>query len=168
MADKVELSTFTVTLLKQPPVPGTGPGVALRNAAFEEAYRVFGVDLPPSLPGGLSRVDIAMGSEAHPVLVVDYASDRANRPASLAYILIPARVYERAPDGRRRYMVIADSIERRLVGESVTVALARQASKGPKHPDGLTAIWEKADLLALVVATGLSDDELEAAVSRIA
>ena len=168
MADEVQLNTFTVTLLKQPAVPGTGSGVALKKATYEEAYRAFGLDLPPSLPGGLSRVDIVMGSESQPVLVVDYGSEGRMNHSSLAYILIPANVYEPAPDGRLRYMVIADSIERKLLGGTMVVAMAYQDQRSLNQPGGVTAIWEKEGLLALAATAGMKMNDLEAAVLQIA
>jgi hypothetical protein len=167
MADEVELNTFTVTLLKQPSLPGAGPGVPLRDATFEEAHRAFSVDLPLSLPGGFRRTGIAMGTDSQPVLMADYALEWQERRAYLSYILVPSSVYEPAPDGKLRYMVIADSMERKLVGGRV-VAMARQAAKSRKQPGGLTMIWEKEGHLALAVADGLTPDELEAAILQIA
>ena len=167
MADEVKLNTFTVTLMKQASLPGTGPGVPLRNATFEEAHRAFSVDLPLSLPGGFRRTGIAMGSELQPVLMADYAMEWQERRAYLSYILVPSSVYEPAPDGKLRYMVLADSIERKMVGGRV-VAVARQAAKSPQRPGGLTMIWEKEGHLALAVADGMTSGELEAAVLQIA
>jgi hypothetical protein len=124
------------------------------------------VDLPLLLPGGLSRTGIAVGDESQPLLVADYSSGQSPH-AYLSYILIPASLYVPAPDGKMRYMVLADSMKRREVGDKV-VAFAFQEQHGPAQPGSTIAIWEKDGLLALAVANGISERELEASVLQIA
>jgi hypothetical protein len=166
MTDEVELQKFTVTLMKVAPSPGSGPGFPLKPATSDEAMRDFNVELPATLPGGLKRTIIVQGDTSQPVLIADYSSDSPDANTYLSYILTPASVYEPGPDGKLRYLVLADSIERRIVAGRV-VALAKQDTRTPQQPGNLTGVWEKEDNLALVVAYGMDTLGLEAAMRPI-
>ena len=167
MADEVKLQRFTVSLLKQAASVGAGPGLPLKPATLAEAKRAFNVEVPSTLPGGLKRTTIVQGEGSQPVLIADYASESSDIQSYLSYILIPASVYEPGPDGRLRYIVLADSLERKVV-EGRVVALARQRARNPKQPGSLTGVWEKEGHLAVVVAYGMEAAELEAAMLPLA
>lgn len=169
MANHVDLENFTVALLGKAPqgIPKPDPSASLKPITREQAKAIFRVAIPLELPGGFKLKDIVYGEGNKTVLINTYSAATTTRlVSSLTFVLIPRRVYHVGANGKRLYQVLGDSLEEEVIaGRRAAVARRRWVLT---HPGSLSIVWERLDLLALVVTSGLEVAAVEEAMGPIA
>jgi len=155
----ITLGQITVTSAAKPNAPSQGGGTARQSTELTlsqaRARSPFPFAEPSYIPSGFDFADAAVVESPATLIVLSYAS-----PSGPNFTLVeaPLNQYKLGPDGKRRYLVVADSIEEASIS-GAPAARAQQDAR-PGGPVALGFIWEDGGRLNHIIGLGLSESEL--------
>jgi len=157
---EITLDHVTVTLADRPSPAAAGSAPARPSAVLTaseaKARASFSFEEPDYLPTDVNFDAAAYVDSPGEMVLLSYSSQRGN----LVLVFAPLARFQPGDDGKRRYLVVAESVAESTV-DGAPAALAQQAG-GP-----LGIVWEKGGRLNHILSQGLSESELERIAASI-
>ena len=149
---EVTLGQVTATLAARPS-PATAGSAPTRSSAGltvseARARASFSFEEPDYLPGDFGFDEAAFVGSPGEMVLLSYSGPQGN----LVLVLAPLSRFQAGEDGKRRYLVVGESLAESAV-DGAPAALAQQGG-------ALGIVWEKRGRLNHILGQGISESEL--------
>jgi len=149
---EITLGQVTATLAARPSpaVAASAPTrqSAVLNVSEAKARASFSFEEPDYVPDDFGFDEAAFVDSPGEMVLLRYSSQRG----SLVLVFAPLSRFQRGEDGKRRYLVVGESLVE-LTVEGAPAALAQQGG-------ALGIVWEKGGRLNHILGQGISEFEL--------